>query len=97
MYLLLGFTNQDLKSQFNHAWCIIYDYANDGQSKLGFKQGFSLKMYNNNTINNKEVHIYKHIYIYKDFLTMNIQSHFDPIFRDFLQKANMFDDLDSSK
>ena len=25
-----------------------------------FKQGFSLKKYNNNTIDNKEVHIYKH-------------------------------------
>ena len=63
MYLLSSFSNQDLKSQFKSAWCITYDYANDGQSKLGFKQGFSLKRYNN-TIDNKEVHIYKHINIY---------------------------------
>ena len=63
MYLLSGLTNQNLKSEFKHAQCITYDYTNDGQSKLGFKQGFSLKRYNNNTINKKEVHIYKHINI----------------------------------
>ena len=33
-----------------------------------FKQGFSLKKYNNNTIDNKEVHIYKH---YKSIKCLN--------------------------
>ena len=32
MYILSGFTNQDLKCHFKYAWCIMYYYANDGPS-----------------------------------------------------------------
>ena len=35
-------------------------YGNDGQS-LVFKQGFSLKRYDNNTVNEKGIHIYTNI------------------------------------
>ena len=62
---LSGFTNQDLKDQFKI--CMMHhSFLYRGWTvKFDLKQDFSLKGYI--TIDNKEIHIYKHIYNYKVF------------------------------